>query len=1010
MSELASQKRTKRLKIILACIVLLGIIINVVMFNFLQVVLDMYFGKGDIQITTVANTSSWDTDYYKSDYPSLEDLKVASIETAEQVEAEGAVLLKNDSQALPLMKNAGVIDNDNRANVTLFGRTSVDPIYSGAGSAQVSSESDNFKTAFEGNGFNINPVIYDFYSQHDKSVKKQTAVVGGQEAEYTGRGFVSQMGEAAFLGDIIAEVPVEDYTEAVEESYEEYSDAAIIVIGRVGGEGCDLPTDMTDYANYEYDKSKHYLQLNQDEINMLKHVKEEKDKGVFKKVVVLLNTVNAIESDFLNNPEYGIDAALWIGSYGNHGLNAVAQIINGSVNPSGRLVDTFVSDLKEDPTYQNFGDTYYTNVDGSIRQNESGSFVAYEEGIYVGYRYYETAAAEAIAGNYEGFDYDQTVVYPFGYGLSYTQFDQVFEGTPVREDDQFVFDVKVTNTGEVSGKDVVQLYVEQPYWSGGIEKSKVVLIGFSKTSLLESGKSETLKIKVPIEDLASYDYLNHKVYVLDKGLYQFYLSDNAHSWESIDTTDADHYYGVELQEIIYNEDHKRASDAVVATNQFDDVSAHFSNENNETHSQVMSRSNFKGTFPTAPTEADKIASESVKKQLETVFDPTNDFQLGNQASSLIYEAGEVETGLDNGINLIDLRGKDFDDPLWTELLNQLTVEEMTHLIANAGFNTAEINQISKPATLDYDGPLGWSTWVTANGDDAIVEAFPAGEILAATWNVDLAFDMGQIIGEQGLANGFNGWYAPAMNIHRSAFSGRNYEYYSEDGFISGKIAAKTVSGAMDKGVYVYLKHFALNDQEDGRRGIATWADEQAIREIYLRPFEISIKEAKADITYIADDEGNRVTKSIPAVTGIMSSYNCIGTTWAGGNYALLENVLRKEWQFEGAVVTDYYGGDAFMSPDQALRAGSDLMLNTFANAGLKDAKSSTALSSLKNAMHHVLYMVVNSNAMQGIATGTLVTYKISPWKKWLIIGDIAALILIGIAYYSLSRSRKSKQK
>lgn len=675
----------------------------------------------------------------------------------------------------------------------------------------------------------------------------------------------------------------------------------------------------------------------------------------------------------------------------------MAKVLNGTVNPSGRTVDTYVSDLTKDPTYVNFDDTFYNNIDGSIGGYESGRFNEYEEGIYVGYRYYETAAAEAMDGNYDGFNYDEAVVYPFGYGLSYTTFEKEYVGTPSYNDGTFTFNVKVTNTGDVAGKDVVEIYEESPYTKGGIEKSKVVLAGFAKTNVINPGESEEVTIEVKAEDLASYDYKNNKAYVLDEGEYKFYLSDNSHSWASIDAEDSAKVYTHDFDAWVFDKDNKRSTDLIAATNQFDDVSAEFVDVPTEGKPLNFSRADFAGTFPTAPTEADMTAEDYIKTAHETVYDENTNKETGNVEGSVAYTDKMPTTKANNGIQLVSLRGLDYNDPAWDLLLDELDMSTVANMLANAGYNTVELTDIGKPATLDYDGPMGWSTWVSASGKDAICLGFPAEEVLAATWNEALAEEMGQIIGEQGLYNGFNGWYAPAMNTHRNAFAGRNYEYYSEDGLLAGKMAASEVSGVMKYGSYCYLKHFALNDKEDGRNGIATWANEQAIREIYLKPFEVAVKEAKADVNYY-DEDGKLQTSTIKAATAIMSSYNRIGCTWSGARYGLMTTILRDEWGFNGAVLTDYYGGSAYMDPDSGIRAGNDLMLNTFADGSLSDQKSATGVAAMRRAAHNTLYMVVNSNAMQGIVPGSTVTYQLATWQKCLIAGDIvaAAIVILGI--------------
>ncbi len=996
---------TKVGSILLGLLLVLAVVANYVLTGPLYTVMNMYFGKGDVVINNVDDTDSQNTDYYTLDYKDADEMLSASEQLAKQIEEEGIVLLKNENNVLPLSAD--------ETNVSLFGRTSVDPIYTGAGSAASENSPVDYKTAFANHNFKINETLFDFYANHKLSTESHKITMqtgmGPMDVEYTGRGFISSMGAATFVDDIIAEVPVKDYPDSLKDSFKTYNDAAIVFIGRVGGEGCDLPTDMSEHGTTAADKEKTYLELDSREEDMLAYVKSQKDAGVFNKIIVVLNTANAMELNFLNDDKYGIDAAIWTSCIGDQGSEAVAEVLNGEINPSGRLIDTYVSDLTKDPSYVNFDDTFYSNVDGSIGGYESGRFNEYEEGIYVGYRYYETAAAESMAGNYEGFDYDKEVIYPFGFGLSYTDFTMEYDGTPAYSNGEFTFKVKVTNNGETAGKQVVQIYAESPYTTGGIEKAKVVLAGYAKTSLLDAGASETVTITVKEEDLASYDYKNAKCYVLEAGDYNFYLSDNAHSWSTISADDSTKLFTQELSAVTYDENNKRSSDLVAATNQFDDVSSFFVDTATEGSPLNMSRADFAGTFPTAPTEADMEAEDIIKTSLETVFDEQNDALLGNVEGSKVYISEMPTTKASNGINLIDLRGLDFDDERWDLLLDELNMEDVANMLANAGYNTAELLNINKPATLDYDGPMGWSTWVSKNGDQAVAIGFPAEELLAATWNVDLAKDMGLMIGNQGLYNGFSGWYAPAMNTHRNAFAGRNYEYFSEDGFLAGTMAAAEVSGAMEKGVFSYIKHFALNDKEDGRNGIATFANEQAIREVYLKPFEICIKNATCEITYNNED-GESVTKEIPAATALMSSYNRIGTIWAGGTYGLMTEVLRNEWGFNGAAVTDYYGGSAYMDPDLGTRAGNDIMLNTFADGKLTDTTSATGVAVMRNAAHHVLYMVANSNAMQGVSSGVSISYKLANWQKALIAGDVVVAIILLAGLVKILKSKKKSAK
>lgn len=1000
------KKNSKLPAILLSLLLVVTLVVNVVLSVPLYNVMNMYFGKGKAIVQENENSANLTSTYYTSAYGSPAEMEEAAKKLAAEVESEGIVLLKNENNTLPL--------TNSEKNISLFGRTSVDPIYTGAGSAATESSPVDYKTALENEGFSINPTLYDFYANHKISTEKvditmQTGM-GPMPASYTGRGFISAMGTAMFINDIIAEVPVEDYSADLAESCKLYGDAAVVVLGRVGGEGCDLPVDMSEYAPREQDKSKHYLELSSIEEEMLSYVKNLKDAGVVKKIVVVLNTANALELGFLDDAAYGIDAALWVGCLGDQGAVGVASVLDGTVTPSGHTVDTYVYDLTKDPSYVNFDDTFYTNVDGSIGGYESGRFNEYEEGIYVGYRYYETAAAEAMNGNYAGFDYDSAVQYPFGYGLSYTTFSMEFDGTPTFTDDTFTFPVKVTNTGDTfSGKQVVELYAEAPYTAGGIEKSKVVLAAFDKTDLLAPGESQTLTLTVSKDDLASYDYKNNGCYVLDGGDYTFYLSENAHSWAEIAEDDTSKRYTHKLDEKIYSGENKRTSDEVTAVNQFDDVSSAFTDTLVEGSALNMSRADFAGTFPTAPTAADTEAKAETKAALETVFNEETDTLLGNNEGSMVYAADMPTTKADNELTLIDLRGANYDDERWNMLLDKLNMDEVAPMLANAGFNTAEMLSVGKPATLDYDGPMGWSTWVSANGGEAICTGFPAEELLAATWNTDLAYQVGLMVGEEGLNNGFNGWYAPAMNTHRNAFAGRNYEYASEDGLLAGSITAGEVSGAMQMGVFSYLKHFALNDKEDGRNGIATWANEQAIREIYLKPFEVCIKNAKATILY-NDENGELQSREIKAATAVMSSYNRIGTKWSGATYGLMTQILRNEWGFNGAAVSDYFGGSAYMDTDEGLRAGNDLMLNTFADGSLTDSKSATAQTAMRKAAHNVLYMVANSNAMQGISSGVTIKYELAGWQKVMYGCDAAVAVIFVLGVVMLLRKKKHQKK
>lgn len=674
-------------------------------------------------------------------------------------------------------------------------------------------------------------------------------------------------------------------------------------------------------------------------------------KKNFDKVVVLVNSSNAMELGFLEDE--GVDAALWIGGPGSTGLDGVARILSGEVNPSGRLVDTYAYDMASAPTYWNTGDFTYTNITyenapwGSKElQTFNYKFVDYQEGIYVGYRYYETRFVDNATGQMDEAAYHKAVQYPFGYGLSYTNFKQ--EITGMKEDgDEIEVTVKVTNTGDVAGKDVAQVYYTAPYTAGGIEKSHVVLAGFDKTEVLEPGKSEELAIRFDRDDLASYDDKTEKAYVLDAGNYEIKLMNNAH-----DVLDSK-IYTVAQKEVRK----QRTSDKAEVTNAFEYAVGDVN---------YVTRNDWEGTLPTKRT-SDKEASDEIAKEV----DRTN-FRIDADAETPVDKV-EPEK---NGLRLVDLVGADYDDERWDKLVAQMTVAEMTALIGHGGYATVAVKSVDKPAVVDLDGPAG------INGIFQNIKGiqYNSEVVVASTWNTDLAEEMGDAFAKEALAHGVVGLYAPAVNIHRSPFSGRNFEYYSEDPVVSGQMASALVKKALENGVYTFTKHFALNDQEDNRDGVVTWSNEQAIREVYLKAFEIPVKEG--------------------GTTAIMSSFNRIGAIWAGGNGDLLNTVLRDEWGFRGMVITDY-DGHTYMNPDQAIRNGGDLMLTpvgdepTAVSTGTKEG-----VAALRQASKNILYTIAHSAAFD--------IYK--PKTKWwlvvLVAANIALIALVGLGLVKLTAKKK----
>ena len=796
-----------------------------------------------------------------------------SLAMAERLEEEGIVLLRNENDALPL--EAG-------ASVNLFGYGSIDPIYGGTGSGTTdSSASVNIVQGLEAAGLDVNDELVSFY--------ENSGVARPSQIGYGGSDFTP------------AEVPASQYTDELLASARDFSDTAIVVISRIGGEGGDLPQDMYAEGFSATDDGRHYLELTQDEEDLLALVKSQG----FERTIVLINACNAMELGFAED----VDAALWVGTLGAVGANAVSRVLTGEVNPSGRLTDTYAYDLTTSPAYWSAGDFTYGNLTGR-------HYVEYVEGIYVGYRYYETAAADGFI------DYAKTVQYPFGYGLSYTTFDQSIESFD-DADGSIKLEVKVTNTGDVAGKDVAQVYYTAPYTEGGIEKAHVVLAGFAKTKLLEPGESETLSITFAEEDMASFDTEGEGCYVLEAGTYEIKLMANSH--DLIESRDH-----IVDKTVVFDESNPRTSDDAAATVRFDDV------ETGQI-SAYVSRADWEGTVPTARTDG-KLASEAVV----SAFTDKAAYEIDGTDPDITYA--------DNGLTLADMAGLPKDDPKWDLFLEQLSDEDMAYLICTGGWGTPAIESIGKAAFKDTDGPAGINDYITG----IMGVSFPSEVVIGSTWNTELVEEFGRVFAQEGLAYGFTGLYAPGVNIHRTPFSGRNFEYFSEDGLLSGKLASAEVQGAASQGVTMFVKHFALNDQDENRITLSVWANEQSIRELYLRPFEIAVKEGHT--------------------RGIMSAYVHLGSTWAGASRALLTDVLRGEWAYEGVVLSDasVYSVD-YMDANLAIRAGNDMMLNLPEGYSIEpygliqintlETDNNTARNAMREACHNILYVLANSAAV-----------------------------------------------
>lgn len=863
---------------------------------------------------------------YQPEATSAEDSLQRANKLNEQIAAEGSVLLKNSNDALPIAAGS---------KVSVLGKSSVNPQLGGGGSSAGESGGaaaiDVFKSLSNA-GFIHNPVLEAFYRDNAASGNGRPASSGtGQSVGRTG------------------ETPMDSYTQAEKDSFADYDDFAIVFITRVGGEGWDLFTKVDNQPGRET-KGQHYLQLDTNEEALIEMATEN-----FDKVVVVLNISTTFQIGDLENNE-DIDAILWIGLPGATGLSALGRILSGEVNPSGKTFAVYPKDFKKDPTWQNFATNAavgnrYLREDGT---NSQRNFVEYEEGIYLGYRYYETRGF--VEG---GTWYDDNVVYPFGYGLSYTEFEWEVQFPEVAITAETVLEVavKVTNIGKHPGKDVVQLYMSAPYYDGEIEKAHVVLVGFAKTKLLKPGETDTVHISVPVYTMASYDFndanFNEFIgYEVEKGDYTFYVGTDSHqSWKSGESK----VYNVATDIKIEND----PVSGVKVENQFEDISAYFGEVDENVpfsgRTKVMSRADFTGTFPTEPT-ADDLTIGVPELDALVVYPnhrevPTDVGYDSEDKPWYVAEMPTYATTRATDIKLTELVGKPYDDELWDDFMDQFTLEDYADIVANGFFGTLAFPDLDIPVMIMPDGPTGFVKNPSAPAGYGAPRCFYASPIVvASTWNVDLALEQGEVMGDEGLWMGFAGIYAPATNMHRSPFSGRNFEYYSDDPLLAGKMAGAVTKGLQSKGISVYLKHFALNDQETNRAGIATWADEQTIREIYLKSFEIAVKDGNA--------------------TGIMTAFNRVGATWAGASYPLLTNVLRGEWGFRGAVITDWANG-GWMNMGQMVRAGNDFYLAMkfgnymfFGKPTITEAYLTPSyVAALKNSSKNVLYTVANSAAM-----------------------------------------------
>ena len=859
-------------------------------------------------------------------------------ELAKEVQSEAITMLKNDDSNLPLSNK----------KVNVFGWGSTNPVYGGTGSGSMSDqyETVSMLDGMKQAGLKTNTELSKLYTDY----RKDRPEVGMFAQDWT-----------------LPEVPAKQYSDKLVSDAKDFSDEAVVVLTRVGGEGADLPTDMKakgityknnskDYDDFQ--KGESFLQLSKTERDMIDLVTSN-----FKKVTLVYNGANTFQFDFLNDyPQ--IQSVVWCPPAGQTGFSALGEVLAGETNPSGKTSDTFLKDLTKSVSYNNFGKFEYTNMADKAAKYKGFTgddvtaipgFVNYSEGIYVGYKFYETASDEGLI------NYDDTVAFPFGYGLSYTSFDQKLDSVKYKGG-KVTVTATVTNTGDKAGKDVVEVYYNPPYTDGGIEKASKNLAGFEKTKELQPGESQKVTVKFDDDDMASYDYKDAKAYVLEKGDYDISIQSDSHHV-------IDHKAITVKDTVTYDSDsNTHNGDKTVATNQFDDVAGDVT---------YLSR-------------ADHFANYK-----EATAAPTN-FKMSDKAKETFYNNSNYDpkkfdkdsdkmptTGAKNGLKLSDMYGKDYDDADWDKLLDQLTFDDMDNLIANGGYGTPAVKSVGKIQLTDADGPASLNNNFTGVGSIG----FPASTAFACTWNRDLAKQFGEMIGDMAHDMHVAGWYAPAMNIHRSAFSGRTFEYFSEDSLLSGAMASNEIAGAKSKGVYSFMKHFALNDQETNRTNmVCTWANEQSIRETYLKPFEMSVKEGGAQ--------------------AVMSSFNYIGYTYAGASSNLLQTVLRDEWGFKGFVLTDYFGGYGYQNADQEVRAGNDSMLATTKITNHITDKSATSVKAMRQAAHNILYTAANSwqyaNGEPKVATPI---WKTAMYVAW----GVTAVLVIGLEIVAIKRYLNRKK-
>lgn len=905
--------------------------------------------------------------YFESKYNSIAELKAAGEAKVREVEGEGIVLLKNDNNVLPLKEGS---------DVALVGVTILDPVYGGTGSGAVDANgAANYYDVMTQAGYNVvDKELLDYYVE--KEAKRNAHEIG----EIKWSKVKKNNGDTIGNGEDV-----------------------IFVVGRVGGEGNDVTVTIDDTLDDDY------LKLNENELSILEGLKELKDDGKIRSITMIINSANPMSVGFLNDEAYGVDAALWVGSVGQTGIYAVGDVISGKTNPSGSLPDTWWVDNQLNPVQNNFGSYTYAdanNFDLGTNANKFNQYVVYQEGIYVGYKYTETRYEDIVMGtpNAGSFNYNSVVGYPFGFGLSYTSFsfsDMQVEKTGEGRQTSYDVSVKVTNTGAVAGKKTVQVYAQKPYTEydkqNGIEKAAVELAGYGKTAILQPGESEVVKVNVPEYFLTSYDATGTGVYILDEGHYYLTVADDSHAaanniLAAKGMTTENGMTAAGDASLTYGMDYTFDAETYAASygtgsevkSLFADADVNRYEGSGDNSVVYYSRSNWAGTVTSGPVQLAMTAQIAADAKLD-------DSDLPDATGMEFPTMGESAN-----LQLVNMMDYDYDDPQWDIFMDQLTYEQMAKLCANGLRMTINIDAIGKPLTVDHNGPSGVTQKYSVGENGYAVQTndpqkdikgtcYPCNGIIAATFNDELIREVGELIGEDAMWAGYAGLYGTGLNIHRSPYAGRVFEYYSEDGTLTGLVDAAETLGIQSKGVYVYNKHFVLNDQENNRAGIATWVNEQALRENYLRAFELPIVNADAKC--------------------VMTAFNRLGAQWAGAYTELLTDWLRGEAGMEGFAVTDMYD-DTYMVKANEVVAGNDIPdnyvgddISQFAAYGPNGTTPNAAVAqALRTSSKRVLYTVLHSRGMDGISSNTQIV-SVTPW--WQMTLNVAQWTLTGLTVLAL---------